>query len=155
MIYVPNCSTTNNSSVSARDSLSARNHSTSRYNNFSKTSSSFQSIKAIRLLIICAAMLVSFLTGIIVHAVSGTDEVQAASLHSAASSQLNSTSSVQSVTDPSSKHNIIVLEGDTLWSIAELHAPKGQDIRAYIQKLKRTNQLSSSALQAGDVLVLP
>ncbi len=30
-----------------------------------------------------------------------------------------------------------------------------EQISAYIQKLKRTNQLSSSALQAGDVLLLP
>jgi len=50
---------------------------------------------------------------------------------------------------------IVVLPGDTLWNIAEEHAPRGSNIRQYIQKLKRVNGLDGSSIQAGQILILP
>lgn len=50
---------------------------------------------------------------------------------------------------------VVVMPGDTLWEIAVAHKPQGLDTRVYVQKLIRTNGLSSSAIQAGDTLMLP
>lgn len=50
---------------------------------------------------------------------------------------------------------VVVMPGDTLWEIAVAHKPKGLDTRVYVQKLIRMNGLGSSAIQAGDTLILP
>jgi LysM repeat protein len=149
-------STTNYNAVSRGNTIPKRSQSSSHIKNTSSFHRTFQSVRMIRLCLICAIMLVSFFMGIIVHAVSGGDEVQAASLQSESSSSLqDSAVSTQTASLTPTKQKIIVLEGDSLWTIADNHAPKGQDVRAYIQKLKQVNHLSSSALQAGQVLVLP
>jgi hypothetical protein len=121
----------------------------------------FLSMKAVRFYLLCAAILLSFFMGITVHIISGSDEVQAASLqtHSihSASAPTGSvqSASAQSASVQQAKQQVIVGSGDTLWSIAEAHASKSQDIRAYIQKIKEVNHLTTSALRAGQVLQLP
>jgi LysM repeat protein len=50
---------------------------------------------------------------------------------------------------------IIVNSGDTLWDIASIHVSKGQDVRSYIDSIKKLNGLTSSSVNAGDVLILP
>lgn len=51
--------------------------------------------------------------------------------------------------------SVVVYEGDTLWSIAAEHRPQQIDIRTYIRKIQKLNQLSSAYLQEGQVLLLP
>ncbi|WP_433620178.1 LysM peptidoglycan-binding domain-containing protein [Paenibacillus cellulositrophicus] len=51
--------------------------------------------------------------------------------------------------------NVIVQQGDTLWGIASAHKPEDMDIRAYIMAVKKYNDLTSSEIQAGEVLALP
>ncbi|PYI55985.1 LexA family transcriptional regulator [Paenibacillus flagellatus] len=80
-------------------------------------------------------MLLCFGIGALVHSWSGEDQVQAASVQA--------------------KEQVIVKPGDTLWTISERYAPEGEDIRRYIADLKKANGLSTSALTAGQVLVLP
>lgn len=93
------------------------------------------STRKIRLAGLAVAMVVCFVFGALVHAWSGNDEVQAAT------AQPN--------------EQIVVLPGDTLWNIAEEHAPRGSNIRQYIQKLKRVNDLDDSPIHAGQILILP
>jgi LysM repeat protein len=50
---------------------------------------------------------------------------------------------------------IIVNSGDTLWDIASMHVSKGQNVRSYIENIKKLNGLTSSSVNAGDVLILP
>ncbi|ANE47871.1 hypothetical protein SY83_18000 [Paenibacillus swuensis] len=50
---------------------------------------------------------------------------------------------------------VLVDSGDTLWSIAEAHAPKDKNIRSYISDLRKMNHLVGSLLQEGQILVLP
>ncbi|SEB59610.1 LysM peptidoglycan-binding domain-containing protein [Paenibacillus sp. GP183] len=50
---------------------------------------------------------------------------------------------------------IIVNSGDTLWNIASTHASNGQNVRSYIENIKKLNGLTSSSVNAGDVLILP
>jgi LysM repeat protein len=50
---------------------------------------------------------------------------------------------------------IIVNSGDTLWDIASMHVSKGQNVRSYIENVKKLNGLRSSSVNAGDVLILP
>ena len=45
--------------------------------------------------------------------------------------------------------------GDTLWSIAAGHTPPGEDVRATIHDIKAANELESSVIAVGQVLVIP
>ncbi len=51
--------------------------------------------------------------------------------------------------------SVIVSPGDTLWSIAESHKPKGTDTRIFIVGIQQKNGLTGSEIQAGDELILP
>ena len=48
-----------------------------------------------------------------------------------------------------------VQTGDTLWAIADTMAEPSQDIRSVIGQIKDLNELSSSSIQQGQVLLLP
>ncbi len=48
----------------------------------------------------------------------------------------------------------VVMGGETLWQIAEEHAP-GEDPRSYIYELKRLNDLPSVQVVPGQLLKLP
>jgi LysM repeat protein len=64
-------------------------------------------------------------------------------------------SAVHSASVPASAAKVIVEQGDSLWVIASAHAPKGTDVRSYIDSIKKLNQLKSSDLREGQVLLLP
>lgn len=55
---------------------------------------------------------------------------------------------------PGGKTMAIVQPGETLWDIAERHAPEGMDPRVYVEALTEVNELDS-VLQAGTRLRLP
>lgn len=65
---------------------------------------------------------------------------------------VSAASSTPSVT---SAAKVIVEQGDSLWTIASANAPKGTDVRSYIDRIKKMNQLKSSVLHEGQVLLLP
>ena len=48
-----------------------------------------------------------------------------------------------------------VQPGDTLWKIARMHLPDGMDIREFIFEIKKANDISTSIIHPGDVLLLP
>jgi LysM repeat protein len=48
-----------------------------------------------------------------------------------------------------------VKSGDTLWEIAADHGPEGVDRRKVVAAIERINGLSSSILQAGQVIEIP
>lgn len=48
-----------------------------------------------------------------------------------------------------------VRTGDTLWDLASVHAPQGSDLRDFVLDLKWVNDLESSALRPGQVLLIP
>lgn len=54
-----------------------------------------------------------------------------------------------------SEHDTIVVKsGDTLWDIAKQYNNKG-DIRDYIHRIEKLNNLSGCDIYEGDVLLLP
>jgi LysM repeat protein len=57
--------------------------------------------------------------------------------------------------DSSVKHSYEVELGDTLWNIASTHVHKGQDVREYINEVKKVNGLTNSILHEGQVINLP
>ncbi|WP_426453742.1 LysM peptidoglycan-binding domain-containing protein [Paenibacillus sp. S-38] len=57
-------------------------------------------------------------------------------------------------TSPEEHEFVYVHQGDTLWAIASEFAPD-DDIRDYIDKMKKLNGLKSSSLQTGQKLLLP
>ena len=50
---------------------------------------------------------------------------------------------------------VCVAPGDTLWSIAKQYAPEGVSTKTYVQQIIEANSMTSAALRAGDVLILP
>lgn len=58
-------------------------------------------------------------------------------------------------TDLSAYEAVTVRAGDSLWSIARERVPEHKDIRAYIYEMKEINQLESSMLYEGMLLLLP
>ncbi|MCW2699664.1 MAG: Peptidoglycan-binding lysin domain protein [Blastococcus sp.] len=51
--------------------------------------------------------------------------------------------------------SVVVQSGDTLWSIATFLAGPGDDVRAVVDEIQRTNGLRSADLAPGQVLQLP
>lgn len=48
-----------------------------------------------------------------------------------------------------------VNEGDTLWEIAELYADESIDVRKYIRDIKAYNNMETSELMPGDIILIP
>ncbi len=57
--------------------------------------------------------------------------------------------------DGSHQVTVIADTGDTLWSICEQYKPEDMDLRLFIEKVKYTNRIKSSALSIGQELVIP
>ena len=55
---------------------------------------------------------------------------------------------------PGAPRAVTVHQGDTLWSLAEAHAPEGMDLRAYVDVLEDLNDLEGG-LVAGTRVKLP
>ena len=51
--------------------------------------------------------------------------------------------------------NFTVSEGDTLWEIAELYADESIDVRKYIRDIKAYNNMETSELMPGDIIIIP
>ncbi|MEW4370027.1 LysM peptidoglycan-binding domain-containing protein [Paenibacillus kandeliae] len=56
---------------------------------------------------------------------------------------------------PSMKQHVIVSDGDSLWAIASQYKAPDADIRDYIAEIRDENNLSTSEIQSGDILVIP
>lgn len=50
---------------------------------------------------------------------------------------------------------IVILSGDTLWSIAEKNMPNKYDTRYLVYKLKEFNNLDSAYIYPGDSIKIP
>ncbi|WP_411342649.1 LysM peptidoglycan-binding domain-containing protein [Paenibacillus sp. WLX1005] len=56
---------------------------------------------------------------------------------------------------PAMKQHVIVSDGDSLWAIASQYKAPDADIRDYIAEIRDENNLATSEIQSGDVLVIP
>jgi hypothetical protein len=50
---------------------------------------------------------------------------------------------------------VVVADGDTLWKLASINAPRGMDVRAYIEEIININSLTDSIVYPGQALLLP
>ena len=50
---------------------------------------------------------------------------------------------------------VVVTSGDTLWSIACAHNSNDEDIRRFIDRIVKYNNLESTGIRAGDILCIP
>jgi LysM repeat protein len=48
-----------------------------------------------------------------------------------------------------------VVTGDTLWGIATVFTPPGDDVRETIHEIRRANDMADSVVRVGQVLVIP
>jgi hypothetical protein len=55
----------------------------------------------------------------------------------------------------STVQRVEVHRGDTLWGIANKNLPDGENVRSYMNKLMKKNNLTGSALYEGQLLYLP
>jgi len=86
--------------------------------------------------------------------VGATAALSAALVH-AGPSPARTTSTVPVVAAAPAEAAVVVLPGDTLWSIADETALPGQDVRDVVLRIEELNGLSSSALSVGDTLLVP
>jgi LysM repeat protein len=105
--------------------------------------------KAIRLLVAVTVLLVVFSLGALVNVNAGSE---ASASGYSNTSNANVSKHVSTVKET---QHVIVERGNTLWMIASEHLPKGENVRSYIEQIKKFNKLSSSSLQEGQVLLLP
>jgi LysM repeat protein len=49
----------------------------------------------------------------------------------------------------------VVVSGDTLWGIAERHAEPGDDVRRIVFDIKQANDITTSVIVPGQVLIVP
>lgn len=103
-------------------------------------------VRLVRFVFLLTVALIFFMFGALVHAyaVSGND-----------GSHETKASPVQVDAEKQQPEVIVVVSGDTLWSIAKLHAPEGSDLREYIHRIRNLNRLNTSSLQIGQKLLLP
>ncbi|MDR6549655.1 LysM peptidoglycan-binding domain-containing protein [Paenibacillus qinlingensis] len=99
----------------------------------------------LRFLLIAVILGTVFSFGAIVQAYAGDSAVTAST----------PIASIQPSAQPIQHEKIVIQSGDTLWDIADSHKNKGENTRSYVERLKSFNHLSSSSLQAGQVLLLP
>jgi len=62
------------------------------------------------------------------------------------------------MSDATTNHASVIVKivrGDTLWDIASKYNFYEEDVREVIYRIKRSNELESSALQVGQSLVIP
>lgn len=50
---------------------------------------------------------------------------------------------------------VIVCAGDTVWSLAEKYGDSDEDVRETVYKIKKLNDLSTTSLTIGQVLLVP
>jgi Tfp pilus assembly protein FimV len=56
---------------------------------------------------------------------------------------------------PGPTREYVVSQGDTLWDIAAEHVAEGEDVRVYVDAIKKRSGITSSSLQVGQVLRIP
>lgn len=54
-----------------------------------------------------------------------------------------------------SKDAYCVTKGDTLWSVAREYKPNGMTTGEYVYKIRRANNMNTSEIKVGDVLIIP
>jgi LysM repeat protein len=97
----------------------------------------------VRFVLTFAVMLIAFSAGAIVKANAGPAGKGAV------------VSANRAVSAAPERTVITVEQGDTLWAIAQANAPKGTDVRVYLEQIKRLNHLTGATLKAGRQLLLP
>lgn len=113
--------------------------------------------RLMRRLIMIAGIMISLLSVAILHAYAGNEQEDAA-IPQGYGRYAATSASVQTVgykQPAKTVYTVDVCPGDTLWEIAASLLPEGESIRSYINKIKKANNLKSSEIRAGQILVLP
>ncbi|WP_171681948.1 LysM peptidoglycan-binding domain-containing protein [Paenibacillus planticolens] len=75
--------------------------------------------------------------------------------YAASSSPTSNNVSTPTVSKVVVQEQVVIQAGDTLWDIAADHKKDGENIRSYVDKVKKKNHLTTSSLKEGQVLLLP
>ena len=51
--------------------------------------------------------------------------------------------------------HVVVQPGDTLWTLARQHGPRGADPRRVVSRMERANGLEGALIHPGQVLLVP
>jgi len=59
------------------------------------------------------------------------------------------------VATPAATTTVVVAPGDTVWSVAARHAPRGVDVQTFVAEVVRANAVDPAALVPGSTLEVP
>lgn len=114
-------------------------------------SSEFRRFGGFRIILVFSIILFSLTFGTFIHTSFGLEEDSQAG------------TDVQPIYSQSTAHadgavdykQHVVVAGDTLWALAQDHAPKGMDLRQYVLEIKAFNGMNQSVIYEGQVIRLP
>ncbi|WP_244209319.1 LysM peptidoglycan-binding domain-containing protein [Paenibacillus ferrarius] len=113
---------------------------------------SFGNTKAfVRFFLLAIILVAVFSCGAMVQAYAGDAATTSTNTSAVKQSPSNSNQIYRTIV----QERVVIQRGDTIWEIASLHKKSGENIRSYIDKIKTINHLTTSALQEGQVLILP
>jgi LysM repeat protein len=101
--------------------------------------------RVLRIIIIGALLLIAITCGALIHAFASTHE----------QITVGSSNLLALNVDELETLKVDVVQGDTLWSIANEHAPANVSVSSYIHKIKKLNGIKNSTIQEGQMLLLP
>jgi LysM repeat protein len=106
--------------------------------------------KFLRIIVIGVLLIIAITCGTLIHAFASTHEQI-----NEGSSNIMDLNAVALETPKVNVPKVDVVQGDTLWSIANEYAPAKVSVSSYIHKIKKLNGLKNSTIQEGQMLLLP
>ncbi|GIQ71556.1 hypothetical protein XYCOK13_43800 [Xylanibacillus composti] len=111
---------------------------------------------AFRMLLVIGFILFSFMFGTFIQTAFGSEEA------SRTMDEANFAIQPQTAADAmgldlaqESNQRHVVVAGDTLWALAQAHAPETMDLRQYVHEIKVLNKMQQSVIYEGQVIWLP
>jgi Tfp pilus assembly protein FimV len=101
-------------------------------------------------------IMVTLMSGALLHAYAGSGTNHSTVTVSQLPSNTHpATATIQTKPVNVTKRTVDVCPGDTLWDIASSHMPDGENVRSYMNKIKKLNGMKNADLKSGQILILP
>ncbi|QGQ96706.1 LysM peptidoglycan-binding domain-containing protein [Paenibacillus psychroresistens] len=111
--------------------------------------------KFLRIIIVGVLLLIAITCGTLIHAFASTHEQINDSSSNILAINTVALETPEADVPKAEAPKVDVVQGDTLWSIANEYAPAKVSVSSYINQIKKLNGLKNSVIQEGQMLLLP